>query len=127
LTLYYLCCADLVLTEDQLKIYALADIELNLLSAGKSLADYPPMPRADPALIPDLENRLIHDEMNYNRGVLADEHSRLMSTMTDEQRQVYDRIMSRVDENKPGLFFFVWIWRDRKNVSLESHGSGNKV
>ncbi|AES70097.2 hypothetical protein MTR_3g047930 [Medicago truncatula] len=77
-------CLYFILTEDQLKIYALADIELLPLSAGKSLAEIPPMPREDPSLIPDLENRLIHDEMNYNRGVLDEEHSCLMSTMTDE-------------------------------------------
>lgn len=95
----------MVLTEDQLKIYAVADIELLLLSAGKSLANFPPMPRAAPSLIPDLENRLIHHEMNYNRGVLAGEHSRLISTMTDEQHKVYDTIMSRVNSNTPGLLF----------------------
>jgi len=77
------------------------------------------MPRADRSLVPDVQHTLIHDELNYNRDVLADEHIRLMSTMTSEQRSVYDTIMARVDQNKLGLFFLygyggtgkTFIWR----------------
>ena len=43
------------------------------------------MPRADTSLVPDIQNSLIHDELNYNRQSLAEEHVRLMSTMTSEQ------------------------------------------
>jgi len=100
-----MCFADLVLTHDQIKTYALADIEVLLQSSGKSLKDYPPMPTADPALVPDLQNRLIREELSYDRGLLASEHDRLMGTMTDEQRNVYNRIMARVSENSLGLFF----------------------
>ena len=63
------------------------------------------MPTSDTSLVPDIQNRLIHDELNYNRQSLAEEHVRLMSTMTSEQRKVYDTIMTRVNENKPGVFF----------------------
>jgi len=73
-----------MLTKEKLKLYALADIDMLLQSSGKNLSDYPPMPTADPSLIPDLENRLNHDEMNYNRGLLTEEHDRLMATMTEE-------------------------------------------
>ncbi|CAJ2675849.1 unnamed protein product [Trifolium pratense] len=78
-----------------------------LRSCGKSLKDYPPMPRADTSLVLGIQNSLIHDELNYNRQSLAEEHVRLMSTMTSEQRKVYDTIMTRVNENKPGVFFFM--------------------
>ncbi|RHN66861.1 hypothetical protein MtrunA17_Chr3g0096361 [Medicago truncatula] len=82
------------------------------------------MPREDPSLIPDLENRLIHDEMNYNRGVLDEEHSCLMSTMTDEQQQVYDKIMSRVNANTPDLFIVTSLYFHMDNymfLSQELH------
>ncbi|KEH36616.1 PIF1-like helicase [Medicago truncatula] len=90
-----------------------------LQSFGKSLSDFPPMPKADTSLVPDVESRLIHDEMSYNRPVLAAQHDRMMSTMTSEQRNVYDKIMTRVKEDKPGLFFLygyggtgkTFIWR----------------
>ncbi len=109
--------------------YALADIEMMLRSCGKSLKDYPPMPQADTSLIPDIQNSLIHDELNYNRQSLAEEHVRLMSTMTSEQRKVYDTIMMRVNENKPGVFFLygyggtgkTFIWR-AMSAALRSKG-----
>ncbi|KEH23234.1 PIF1-like helicase [Medicago truncatula] len=90
-----------------------------LQSFGKSLSDFPPMPKADASLVPDVESRLIHDEMSYNRPVLAAQHDRMMSTMTLEQRNVYDKIMTRVKEDKSGLFFLygyggtgkTFIWR----------------
>ncbi|XP_024636211.2 uncharacterized protein [Medicago truncatula] len=97
---------DLVLDDDQLKSYTLAEIERLLHSHGKSLKeDYPTMPRTDISLIHESRNRLIYDEMNYNQNMLEIEHNQLMSTMTAEQRGVYDKIISRVDANLPGIFF----------------------
>ncbi|CAJ2678422.1 unnamed protein product [Trifolium pratense] len=77
------------------------------------------MRRADTSLVSDIQNSLIHDELNYNRQSLAEEHVTLMSTMTSEQRKVYDTIMTRVNENKPDVFFLygyggtgkTFIWR----------------
>jgi hypothetical protein len=108
-----------VLTPDQIKSYALAEIEFLLQSNNRSLKDYPDMPRPDEGLVPDRGNRLIYDELNYDRQTLAEEHLRLMSTMTSEQRRVYDKIMTRIEEQKPGLFFLygyggtgkTYIWR----------------
>ncbi|GAU45376.1 hypothetical protein TSUD_89960 [Trifolium subterraneum] len=96
---------DLVLTPDQLKSYALAEIEMLLQSNNSSLSNYPDMPRPEPGLLPEIGNRLIHDELNYDRQLLADEHRSLMSSMTAEQRKVYDTVMTRIQQNKPGLFF----------------------
>lgn len=56
-----------MLTDDQLKTYALAEIEMQLQSFGHTLKDHPPMPRADATLIPNVQNKLIHDELNYDR------------------------------------------------------------
>jgi len=107
----------------------LAEIEKQLLSCGKSLCDFPPMPKADRSLVLDKQNILIHEETSYNRRVLGEEHLRLMSTMTAEQRGVYDTIMTRVNQNKPGLFFLygyggtgkTFIWR-ALSATLRSKG-----
>jgi hypothetical protein len=97
--------ADLVLTSDQLKSYALSDIEALLQCHGKSLDNYKEMPKTDRGLVSEVQNRLIYDELSYNRRSLDEEHHNLMASMTDEQRGIYDRIMSRVTANKPGFFF----------------------
>ncbi|MCI25253.1 helicase-like protein, partial [Trifolium medium] len=110
---------DLVLTPDQLKSYALAEIEALLQCHGKSLKDYPDMPRPEAGLMPDIGNRLIYDELNYDRQSLSKEHAALMSTMTAEQRRIYDKIMARIERKMPGFFFLygyggtgkTYIWR----------------
>lgn len=48
---------------------------------------------------------MIHDELNEDKQPLTDEHVRLMSTIISEQQKVYDTIMTRVNENKFGVFF----------------------
>ena len=124
-----MCITDLVLTDDQLKAYALANIELMLQSSRKSLKNYPPMPRADRTLVPNAQDVLINDELNYDRIALEEEHERLMSTMTSEQRNVYDTIMTRVSEKNPGIFFLhgyggtgkTFIWRAMA-AALRSQG-----
>ncbi|AES92028.1 PIF1-like helicase [Medicago truncatula] len=100
-----------------------------LQSSGKSLKDYPPMPRADRALVPDVQDVLINEELNYDRKALGKEHERLMSSMTSEQRNVYDTIMTRVSQNKPGVFFLygyggigkTFLWR-AMGAALRSQG-----
>lgn len=84
--------ADLMLIDDQLKIYALAGIKLNLQNYDKSLFDYHQMPRTDLILIPDMQNILIHDELECDMRSLADEHVGLMSTITLEQQKVYEKL-----------------------------------
>ncbi|PNX74041.1 ATP-dependent DNA helicase PIF1, partial [Trifolium pratense] len=120
---------DLVLTEDQLKAYTIAEIELLLQSNDTTLKEYPTMPKPDSSLIPERHNRLIFDELNYDRQRLAEEHVRLMSTMTPEQRRVYETIMERVNERKPGVFFLygyggtgkTFIWR-AMSAAIRSRG-----
>jgi hypothetical protein len=51
-----LTLADLQLTDDQIKNYALTEIEIILQGCGKGLKDYPSMPRPDAGLLPDLGN-----------------------------------------------------------------------
>lgn len=100
-----------------------------LQSHGMSLKDYKEMPKSDRSLIHEVQNRLIYDELNYNTDSLKEEHDRLMSSMTGEQRRVYDRIMSRVFENKPDIFFLygyggtgkTFIWR-AMSAALRSKG-----
>jgi len=119
----------LVLTSNQLKSYTLLEIESLLQVHGKSLDNYKEMPKSDRGLVADVQNRLIYDELNYNRNILVEEHRNLMTTMTDEQRGVYDRILSRVHTNKPRFFFVygyggtgkTYIWRSL-SAALRSAG-----
>jgi hypothetical protein len=86
-----------VLDDTQLRSYALAKIEQLLQCHGKSMKDdYPMMPLPDVSLIHQSRNMLLYDEMRYDCNVLKNEHKRFMETMTQEQKHVYDTIISRV-------------------------------
>nr|XP_009798543.1 PREDICTED: ATP-dependent DNA helicase PIF1-like [Nicotiana sylvestris] len=53
----------------------------------------------------DHSNRLIHDELRYNRRSMLEEHQQLLRNLTAEQKSVYEKIMAAVDEAKDGLLF----------------------
>ncbi|XP_061368967.1 uncharacterized protein LOC133311858 [Gastrolobium bilobum] len=53
----------------------------------------------------DMQNRLVVDELMFDRLSLEEEHKRLMNFLTDEQRVVYDKIISADRAGKGGLFF----------------------
>lgn len=80
---------DLVLDDDQIKSYGLAEIEVLLQAHGKVMKeDYPTMLRTDVSLNNEGRNRLIYDELRYDRYALRNEHDRLMSTMTSEEKKL---------------------------------------
>lgn len=81
------------------------NIEILLQSSGWSLTDFPTMPLPNISLLIESQNKLLEEELNYDIESLADEHVRLMLTMTEKQRRIYDKIMDRVNEKKHGLFF----------------------
>ena len=65
---------DLTLTEFQLKNYGLYEIEKFLLKNNKSLKDFPSLPFPEEALMQEIDNRLLREELSYNIQQLAVEH-----------------------------------------------------
>ncbi|XP_074266034.1 uncharacterized protein LOC141588493 [Silene latifolia] len=64
-------------------------------------------------------NTLVADELSYDRVALREEHEHLLSSLTDEQKVVYNEIMDAVRNNRGGVFFLygyggtgkTFIWR----------------
>jgi hypothetical protein len=122
----------LVLTEDELKNLTLVEIEKLLRRRNKSLKKIETMPQVKMPLNPESYNQLISHKLNYNHCDLILEHKKLTSTMTEEQRSIYDTIMSSVDANSGGFFFIdgyggtgkTFIW---KVISAEIRSRGEIV
>ncbi|KAK9756878.1 hypothetical protein RND81_01G126800 [Saponaria officinalis] len=87
---------DLQLTEEDIKNYTLYEIEIILRRNGSSLRKFPSLSVPDEILTRDAGNKLLADELNYDRKFLAKEHLRLLQCLTDEQRSIYDEIMNVV-------------------------------
>ncbi|XP_061349748.1 uncharacterized protein LOC133294987 [Gastrolobium bilobum] len=94
-----------ILTEESIKSITLKEIDKVLQSNGKCLSDYPSMPRINSETLLDMQNRLVLDELMYDRFALEEEHKRLINSLTDEQKAVYDKIVSAVTAGNGGLFF----------------------
>uniref|UniRef100_A0A0R0EHY4 ATP-dependent DNA helicase n=1 Tax=Glycine max TaxID=3847 RepID=A0A0R0EHY4_SOYBN len=106
--------------DEQLKNLTLLEIEKLLHANQKSLRDYPTMPYPEggnPASC--LENSLILSELNYNNDEARAEFKNLFLSMTDEQKQIYHKIIEVVNNNEGGMFFLygyggtgkTYIWR----------------
>ncbi|KAL5141792.1 hypothetical protein HKD37_09G025074 [Glycine soja] len=111
---------ELDIDDEQLKNLTLLEIEKLLHVNQKSLKDYPTMPYPEGANHAwCLENNLILSELNYNNDEARSEFENLFSSMTDEQKQIYHKIMQAVNNNEGGMFLLhgyggtgkTYIWR----------------
>ncbi|XP_076899689.1 uncharacterized protein LOC143553625 [Bidens hawaiensis] len=96
---------ELSLTEDQIKNLTLFEIEKILLRNNSSLRKYQTMPFPDAEYISIASNSLIQEELAYNKNLQKLEFQTLFNSITNEQKNVFDRIMMDVQQNKGGVFF----------------------
>ncbi|XP_019171191.1 PREDICTED: uncharacterized protein LOC109166756 [Ipomoea nil] len=99
--------SDSVLNDNQKMNFALVEIEKLLSIMGKSLKDFPEMPVADLETYNLISNRLIQEELEYDRVTQEKENNDLVSQLTDEQKVIYEEVLTDI-ESKSGGFFFVY-------------------
>ena len=96
---------QLQLSENQLRNYALYEIEKLLIKAGKSLKDYPPMPLPDMSLIRERNNRLLEEELSYDKEALAVEYALSYTKLNILQKHVFDQVVQAVLKGEGEMFF----------------------
>ncbi|KAK3224806.1 hypothetical protein Dsin_004668 [Dipteronia sinensis] len=96
---------DLTMSDEEIKNNALAEVEKILHGKGRSLRDYATMPFPSGVLLSEVHNKLIRDELSYDRTSLTELNNKYLSCITVEQKFFYDEIMSTASENKEGFFF----------------------
>ncbi|KAI9118223.1 hypothetical protein K1719_010555 [Acacia pycnantha] len=96
-------CFDLQITNANKEAAGLANIQQLLLRNGRSLNDYPSMPKPDNDLIIDTLDQLILQELNYNKEKEMETSSRFERLMTEEQKKVYEQIINAVSSKKGGI------------------------
>ncbi|XP_074292020.1 uncharacterized protein LOC141618853 [Silene latifolia] len=96
---------DLQLTDEELQNYALIDIENSLQVNGSSLPRFEGMPFPDMSAIAHHRNSLVIDALSYDRQSLSEEREIQLSSMTDEQRLVYNEVVEAALNNKREVFF----------------------
>ncbi|KAK9068593.1 hypothetical protein SSX86_012708 [Deinandra increscens subsp. villosa] len=125
--------------DDALRNRTLFEIEKMLRRNGSSLHRFESMPYPDEASSLLLENQMISEERLYDQDRMDQEYQSLFMKLTDEQRSIYNEIMSAVNNKKPGMFFvygyggtgktFLWNTlsasiRSKKQIVLNVASSG---
>ena len=96
---------NLHLDDFQLQNYALCEIEQILIKSGRSLHEFEPIPYPNTLLLRQSNNRVLQEELDYDRNSLAAEHIKLLNGLNIDQRNIYDEVIDSVLENKGGFFF----------------------
>jgi len=63
------------------------------------------LPRPSSFSSRSFENSILIEELSYDRASLQSDHLSLISTITDEQRNIYNAIMEHVMGDIAGVFF----------------------
>ena len=100
----------LELNDDQLRILTLLDIETRLTSFEKQLIDFGlEKPNPDQiSLVDHLINpapSLIREELDFNVEVLISETNRVIPMLTIEQKNIFDTVLTSVNEHSQLLLF----------------------
>ncbi|XP_054801556.1 uncharacterized protein LOC129305588 [Prosopis cineraria] len=96
---------NIVFSYAQKQQAALFEINQLLQANGKSLTDYPTLPRLEAHKHIDVTNHLIMHELNVNRENLQLESQKLISSLTKEQKTIFHSIMSSIGTSSQGFFF----------------------
>ncbi|KAL4600853.1 hypothetical protein ACB092_11G229700 [Castanea dentata] len=96
---------NLHLDDFQLQNYALCEIEQILIKSGRSLHDFETIPYPNTLLLRKSNNRVLQEELDYDRNSLAAEHIKLLASLNIDQRNIYDEVIDSVSENKGGFYF----------------------
>ncbi|XP_057720223.1 uncharacterized protein LOC130934697 [Arachis stenosperma] len=96
---------DLTMSQDELQMFGLLEIEKLLQSNGKSLRNYAGMPVPDNSLVSQFSNLMLLRELQYDTVSLSREHDANILKLNEEQRVVYDKVIDCVLNKRHGFFF----------------------
>ncbi|XP_047953750.1 uncharacterized protein LOC125199963, partial [Salvia hispanica] len=121
--------ANLVLNDDEIKNLALVEIDRLLVKVGRSLRDFDDIPYPSSENYQLSVDGLINEELCYDHASLSKDLLNFISKFTDEQRHVYDVIMTSINSDIGGMFFVygyggtgkTFIWRSL-SAAIRSKG-----
>jgi hypothetical protein len=95
------------LSEDALKDRALYESDQVLMRNGHRLEDFPTLPKFNYIPFVHGRNRLVEEELAYDRHSLIANADNAEDRLNDDQRNAYETILNVVT-NKEGKLFFVY-------------------
>jgi hypothetical protein len=122
----------LQLSNSQKKAYALLEIEKIMRQAGKSMKDYPQIEMPSEDQLGEIRNRLMNEELNYDKDKHSDDHQRIYNNLNDCQKIAFHAIVESVDTSQGKLIFIeghgdtckTYLW---KEITTKIQSEGNIV
>lgn len=110
IALHYECTnncivADYVVTDYDKQQAALRLIDEILSENGKRLADFQTLPKIDNSDVVDVGNRLIIQELSYDKECLAIQSAQMRSNLNADQLIIFEKVKDAVDKGCGGFFF----------------------
>ncbi|XP_074347407.1 uncharacterized protein LOC141686261 [Apium graveolens] len=96
---------NLQLTKEHIEAYALLEIEGLMQKLRKSLKEIDEMSQPDSSLTREFGNRLLNEELDYDRDALKIFHEKSLNALNHFQKIAYDVIVRSVQHNEGKLFF----------------------
>ena len=87
---------SLHLDDSQLQNYALCEIEQILIKSGRSLHEFESIPYPNTLLLRQSNNRVLQEELDYDRNSLVAEHIKLLIGLNIDQRNIYDEVINSI-------------------------------
>ncbi|RYQ88822.1 hypothetical protein Ahy_B09g095793 isoform D [Arachis hypogaea] len=88
------------MSQDELQIFCLLEIEKLLQNNGKSLRNYAGMPVPNNSLVSQFSNLMLLRELQYDIVSLTREHDANILKLNEEQRVIYDKIIDCVSNKR---------------------------
>ncbi|KAL4371456.1 hypothetical protein AHAS_Ahas06G0167600 [Arachis hypogaea] len=92
----------ITMTDEELQIFCLIEIEKLLQANGKSLRDFAGMPLPNVNLVSQFSNSMVLRELEYDISVMLEEHNSNFPKLNEEQKSIYDRIIHCVTKKEHG-------------------------
>ena len=96
---------NLHLTKEQIQNHALFEIEQILVKSGRSLKKFDSIKYPNVSTIRENNNRLLREELDFDRLELVAEHKKILNELNVDQRKIYDAVIQDVACNSGGLYF----------------------
>jgi len=108
------------LSKDALKDRALYEIDQVLMCNGHRLEDFPTLPKSNYIPFVHGGNRLVEEELAYDRHSLTADADNAKDRFNDDQRNAYENYFECRDKQRGQTILCVWQWWNRENICLEN-------
>jgi hypothetical protein len=90
----------LQLSDSQMKVYALVEIEKLMWQVSKSMKDYLQIETPSLDQLGEIGNRLMNEEMSYDMDIQREEHQRIYNNLNVDEKTAFNAIMESVDSRQ---------------------------